>query len=123
MTIALAVNTGLQAYGYFANRPKKPKPDTSYIDRYIANLRSDLASRRLERNILRETALVSGDAARQQREQAEYQAFRTGIQNTGLHVAQEQVIHQQQQQGIATASQQAMQQTAQQTDSNKTSSP
>ena len=117
LPLLLPVGQALADMGIgFLNKPKKGDytPDTSYLDKYISNLRGDLASRRVERNILREGARATGDLASKQLENAEYQAHRTGTVGSGLQIAQQQKIQEQAQSAMSDITIQAKDATAQQ---------
>ncbi len=109
-----AAKLGLQ----YAFRPKEKdyRPDLSYLDKYVANLRGDLTKRSIERNILREGARGIGDITRQQMAGAEHQAYRTGTVGTGTHIAQQQKIQSGAQRGMAEVTRQAREATAEQTE-------
>lgn len=89
-------------------RRKDYRPDLSYLDKYIANLRSDNIERSLERNILRQSNAQIGDASRAMQEQAEYQAARSGVMDSGITLQQQQQASQQSQTAMAGTAQEAM---------------
>ncbi len=106
---------GSLAAGYLQKPRKRDyRPDLSYLDKYVANLRGDLAKRSVERNIIREGGRQIGDITREGMERAEYQAHRTGTVGSGLHIAQQQKIGQQAQAGMAHVTRQARDATAEQ---------
>ena len=115
--IAAAIGGTLANLGVgFLTKPKKKhyRPDLSYLDKYVANLRGDLAKRTVERNILRQGATHIGDISREQMQQAEYEGFRTGTAGTGVQAAQRLEIGRGAQAAMADVTAQAGQQTAEQ---------
>jgi hypothetical protein len=102
-----AANVGIGAL----TRPKRKhyRPDLSYLDKYVANLRSDNIQRTLERNILRDTSVLIGDRARTAQEEAGYQAARSGTLDSGVMLQQQHQASTDAQQAMAQATGQALQ--------------
>ena len=110
MVGAAILNAAANVGAGLLTRPRKRdyKPNLEYLDKYVANLRGDLAKRSVERNILREAGTQIGDIARTQSEQTEYQTQRSGITGSGIQLRQQQAIGEQAQRSMATVSGEAM---------------
>ena len=80
-----------------ATRPRRRDymQDTSYIDKYIANLEGRRASREVEQMAMRPALRAIGTQAAQQRRQVEYESAKYGVRGSGIEAQQKLSVGQQ----------------------------